>query len=44
VQLVRPLLSGELPTTPWLNPAVLSAYAAAGFYLATVVTRKRLLT
>ncbi len=44
VQLVRPLLSGEWPATPWLNLAVLAGYAAAGFYLATVVTRRRLLT
>jgi len=44
VELARPLLAGSLPTQPLLNLAVLVAYALAGFYLATVLTRRRLLT
>ncbi len=43
VQLVRPLLAGELPHNALAHAAVLAAYAAAGFYLATVLTRRRLL-
>jgi len=44
VELARPLLAGTLPAHPLLNVAVLVAYALAGFYLATVLTRRRLLT
>jgi lipooligosaccharide transport system permease protein len=43
VELVRPLLAGAVPAQPLLHVAVLSAYAAAGFYLAAVLTRRRLL-
>jgi lipooligosaccharide transport system permease protein len=43
VALVRPLLSGEVPVNAVLHLAVLAGYAAAGFYLATVLTRRRLL-
>jgi lipooligosaccharide transport system permease protein len=43
VALVRPLLSGDVPATAALHLAVLAGYAAAGFYLATVLTRRRLL-
>ena len=43
VELVRPLLGGNLPPHALLHVAVLAAYAAAGFYLATVLTRRRLL-
>jgi lipooligosaccharide transport system permease protein len=43
VQLVRPLLSGAVPAAPLLHAAVLAGYAALGFYVATVLTRKRLL-
>ncbi len=44
VQLVRPLLLGSVPESVLPHAAVLVAYAAAGFYLATVLTRRRLLT
>ena len=44
VQLVRPLLSGVLPAAPLLHVAVLVGYAALGFYVATVLTRRRLLS
>jgi lipooligosaccharide transport system permease protein len=43
VQLVRPLLSGTLPAAAALHVAVLAAYAALGFYVAAVLTRRRLL-
>jgi lipooligosaccharide transport system permease protein len=43
VALVRPLLAGALPEHALLNLAVLVGYAMAGFYLATVLTRRRLL-
>jgi lipooligosaccharide transport system permease protein len=43
VEIVRPLLSGTLPAHLLLHIAVLAGYAAAGFYLATVLTRRRLL-
>ena len=43
VEIVRPLLSGTLPAHLLLHMAVLAGYAAAGFYLATVLTRRRLL-
>ena len=43
VALVRPLLAGELPGAAWLHLAVLGAYAIVGFYLALILTRRRLL-
>ncbi|HYD56421.1 MAG TPA: ABC transporter permease [Burkholderiales bacterium] len=43
VAVVRPLLSGELAPRLWLHLGVLGAYAAGGFYLATILTRRRLL-
>jgi lipooligosaccharide transport system permease protein len=43
VAIVRPLLSGELAPGLALHVGVLAAYAVAGFYLATVLTRRRLL-
>lgn len=43
VEIVRPLLSGTWPAHLVLHIAVLAGYAAAGFYLATVLTRRRLL-
>ena len=42
--LARPLLLGQTPASPLLNIAVLLGYAVAGAYVATVLTRKRLLT
>jgi lipooligosaccharide transport system permease protein len=44
VQLARPLVSGVAPADPWLHVLVLLAYAAAGFYVALVLTRRRLLS
>ena len=44
VEIVRPLLLGTFPTQLMLHVAVLVGYAAAGFYVATVLTRRRLLT
>jgi len=43
VELVRPLLAGEAPAGALAHIAVLAGYAAAGFYLAVVLTRRRLL-
>jgi lipooligosaccharide transport system permease protein len=43
VDLVRPLMSGAVPETVALHLAVLAAYAVAGFYVALVLTRRRLL-
>jgi lipooligosaccharide transport system permease protein len=43
VALVRPLLSGELAPAAGQHLAVLAAYAVVGFYVATVLTRRRLL-
>jgi lipooligosaccharide transport system permease protein len=43
VNLVRPLLLGGWPTTPWTDIVVLLIYCAGGYYLAAVVTRRRLL-
>ena len=43
VELVRPLLAGGWPTGVLGHLAVLAGYAIAGFYLATVLTRRRLL-
>ena len=41
VELVRPLMIGEMPVN-WLGPmAVLAAYAVGGYYLALVLTRRR---
>ena len=44
IDLVRPLVTGRPPQWPWLHVAVLAAYAAIAFYLALVLTRRRLLT
>ncbi len=43
VKLARPLLLGQVPTDIALHLAVLLAYAAAGFYAATIMFRRRLL-
>ena len=43
VQLVRPLILGRLPDSPVPHLLVLIAYCGAGFYVATVLTRRRLL-
>ena len=44
VALARPLLLGEAPQAILLHVTVLLAYAIGGFYLAVVLTRRRLLT
>lgn len=44
VALTRPLLLGEVPQGILLHVGVLLAYALGGFYLAVVLTRRRLLT
>ena len=43
VALARPLMLGELPPDVPVHLAVLVVYAAAGFYVALVLTRRRLL-
>ncbi|MFM7760632.1 MAG: ABC transporter permease [Burkholderiaceae bacterium] len=43
VRLVRPLLLGQLPQDPLKDMVILLAYTVVGFYVATILTRKRLL-
>jgi lipooligosaccharide transport system permease protein len=43
VNLIRPLILGEWPATPWADIGILIAYCIAGFYIAIVLTRRRLL-
>jgi lipooligosaccharide transport system permease protein len=43
VSLIRPLILGEWPRMPWVDIMILAAYCAGGFYVATVLTRRRLL-
>jgi lipooligosaccharide transport system permease protein len=43
IDLARPLLSHNVPPNALLNVAVLVAYAVAAFYVALVLTRRRLL-
>lgn len=43
VAVVRPLLLGELAQGLWLHLGVLAAYAIVAFYVALVLTRRRLL-
>jgi len=43
VALARPLMQGSVPADVALHLAVLVAYAAVSFYLALVLTRRRLL-
>jgi lipooligosaccharide transport system permease protein len=44
IDLARPLINGRIPEAALLHVGVLAAYAAAGFYAALVLTRRRLLT
>jgi len=44
VALARPLLLGEVPHAILLHVVVLLAYAIGGFYVAVLLTRRRLLT
>lgn len=43
VRLIRPLILGGWPQQPLADIAILAAYCVAGFYIATVLTRRRLL-
>jgi lipooligosaccharide transport system permease protein len=43
-ELVRPLFLGLMPPHAVRNVAVLLAYAAAGFYAAMILFRRRLLS
>ncbi|HXV11640.1 MAG TPA: ABC transporter permease, partial [Burkholderiales bacterium] len=43
VALARPLMQGSIPAGIMLHVGVLLAYAVAGFYVALVLTRRRLL-
>jgi lipooligosaccharide transport system permease protein len=43
VQVVRPLILGDWPPAPWTHIAVLAGYCVLGFYVATILTRRRLL-
>jgi lipooligosaccharide transport system permease protein len=44
IDLARPLVTGRAPHWAWLHVLVLAVYTAGGFYLALVLTRRRLLT
>ena len=44
IQVVRPLLLGQAPVQPLPHLLILVGYCMAGFYIATVLTRRRLLT
>ena len=41
VDLVRPLVLGNLPADPWLPLLILTGYACTGYYVALVLTRRR---
>jgi lipooligosaccharide transport system permease protein len=43
IDIARPLLAGKLPANLLLHVAVLVAYAAISYYVAVVLTRRRLL-
>jgi len=43
VHVVRPLILGQWPSTPITDITIILFYIVAGFYLATVLTRRRLL-
>jgi lipooligosaccharide transport system permease protein len=43
VHVVRPLILGEWPSTPYTDLLIIAAYSIAGFYVATLLTRRRLL-
>lgn len=43
VRLVRPLILGEWPRSPVADSAILAIYCVMGFYVAIVLTRRRLL-
>ena len=41
VDLVRPLVLGNLPANPWLPLLILTGYACTGYYVALMLTRRR---
>jgi len=43
IDIARPLLSGKVPDNVVFHIAVLLAYACAAYYVALVLTRRRLL-
>lgn len=43
VHLVRPLILGQWPAAPTSSLLILAVYCVAGFYVATILTRRRLL-
>jgi lipooligosaccharide transport system permease protein len=43
VNLVRPIILGQVPQAPVRDLLILAAYCAVGFYAATVLTRRRLI-
>lgn len=43
VNLIRPLILGHWPSAPLVDIAILAIYCVAGFYIATILTRRRLL-
>jgi lipooligosaccharide transport system permease protein len=43
VHLVRPLILGQWPDTPIADLAIMILYGMVGFYVATILTRRRLL-
>ncbi|RJG07309.1 nodulation protein NodJ [Noviherbaspirillum cavernae] len=43
VELIRPLLLGRWPANALADVTILATYCVAGFYIATVLTRRRLL-
>lgn len=43
VNLIRPLILGHWPNAPLVDITILATYCVAGFYVATVLTRRRLL-
>ncbi len=43
INLIRPLILGQWPSAPLFDFAILLMYCFAGFYIATVLTRRRLL-
>lgn len=43
VHLVRPLILGQWPAAPLMDIATLAIYCVAGFYAATILTRRRLM-
>ena len=44
INLVRPIMLGQIPAQAWLHVLVLLAYGSVGFYIALGLTRKRLLS